>query len=264
MTITKVITHRGLDPDRAPYFPESSSEAFIDQLERGYGLEFDVQFSENGELIVSHDSDLNKSHLTTLPKLLELIDKKSSKESLSALHLKHGGQTPEKIDQILFALEKINPNKFIIFDTTIESAKYIKNKNPKIQIAGSVSHPYDILRYNKVVGGTLLTIEQLISNKNLFSWAWLDEWDRTDQNGKTKSLYNEETFDKLRKEKIKIALVTPELHATSPGLLGGESHPDARDRETLNKRLVEIIVLKPDAVCTDYPDNVSQIVARSS
>ena len=263
MTITKVTTHRGLDPDRAPYFPESSFEAFRDQLERGYGLEFDIQFSTKGEMIVSHDINLNQVHLTTLPKLLELIEKKSSNNSLSALHLKSGSQTPEKIDQILLALEKINPNKFIIFDVNLESAKYIKNKNHKIQIAGSVSHPHDILRYNKAVGGTLLTLDELVKNKNLFSWAWLDEWDRTNKDEKIKSLYNKETFDKLRKEKIKIALVTPELHTTSPGLLGGESHQDARSRETLNKRLVEIVKLKPDAICTDYPDHVSQLIARS-
>ena len=256
----KVITHRGLDPDREPYFKESSFEAFRDQLKRGYGLEFDVQFSKNGEMIVSHDMNLDQAHLTTLTKLLELIEKKSVKGSLSALHLKHQSQTPEKINQILTALKKINHNKFIIFDVTIESAKYIKNKAPKIQIAGSVSHHYDICRYNSAVGGTLLTLEELIANKKLFSWTWLDEWDRTDKGRKTKSLYNKKTFDKLRKEKIKIALVTPELHATSPGLLGGESHPDAQNRKKLNKRLAEIVALQPDAICTDYPDYISQLI----
>ena len=59
----------------------------------------------------------------------------------------------------------------------------------------------------------------------------------------------------------KIALVTPELHGTSPHLLAGEAHPDAPkgDTETLFKRIKEIIDLKPNAICTDYPEEVSKL-----
>ena len=137
--------------------------------------------------------------------------------------------------------------------------KYLKERNPKLHLASSVSHQYDIERYNGVVGGTLITIEEAIENKDLFDWVWLDEWDLTDKDGGVKSLYNKENFELLRKNNLKIALVTPELHATSPGLLGGESHQDAKDHQTLVKRLHEIITLKPDAICTDWPDLVTSL-----
>ena len=54
-----VITHRGLEPSNLDFYPESSYEAFKDHLERGFGIEFDVNFAKDG-LIVFHDSDLNR------------------------------------------------------------------------------------------------------------------------------------------------------------------------------------------------------------
>ncbi|OHB13026.1 MAG: hypothetical protein A2Y49_00005 [Candidatus Zambryskibacteria bacterium RIFCSPLOWO2_12_39_8] len=254
-----ILTHRGLDPAKKPYFPESSREAFEDQLGRGFGLEFDLQFTKDGQMIVSHDPvmDLSNSHLISLSDLLSLIMKSGAE--LSALHLKHTWQKTEYLDKLLVELQKVDTERFIIFDVKIETAKYLKERNPKLHLASSVSHQYDIERYNGVVGGTLITIEEAIENKDLFDWVWLDEWDLTDKDGGVKSLYNKENFELLRKNNLKIALVTPELHATSPGLLGGESHQDAKDHQTLVKRLHEIITLKPDAICTDWPDLVTSL-----
>jgi len=266
-----ILTHRGLDPAKKPYFPESSREAFEDQLGRGFGLEFDLQFTKDGQMIVSHDPvmDLSNSHLISLSDLLSLIMKSGAE--LSALHLKHTWQKTEYLDKLLVELQKVDTERFIIFDVKIETAKYLKERNPKLHLASSVSHQYDIERYNGVVGGTLITIEEAIKNKNLFDWVWLDEWDRSIPDGgdpstrakhgtgQSKTFYNKENFDLLRKNGFKIALVTPELHATSPGLLGGESHQDAKDHQTLVKRLHEIITLKPDAICTDWPDLVTSL-----
>ena len=50
--------------------------------------------------------------------------------------------------------------------------------------------------------------------------------------------------------------MTPELHGTSPGLLGGESHKHAANTEVLFERMREILSLEPDAICTDYPEEV--------
>lgn len=248
-----ILTHRGLDHEHDSYFPESSREAFQDQLERGFGLEFDLQFTKDGQVIISHDSevDLSSSHLISFSDLLGLIMKSSAQ--LSALHLKHSWQKPEYLDRVLNGLEKVNTERLIIFDVKIETSKYLKEKNPKLHLAPSVSHTYDVERYNSAVGGTLLTLDEAVQNKDLFDWVWLDEWDKSLPNGQEKTLYNRENFEILRKNNFKIALVTPELHGTSPGLLGGESHQDAKDHETLKKRLKEIVELAPDAVCTDWP-----------
>jgi hypothetical protein len=81
-----------------------------------------------------------------------------------------------------------------------------------------------------------------------------------DKDNGTKLLYTKEVFNKLREANIKIGLVTPELHATSPNLLGGESHQDASSQERLFTRIKEIIKLEPDAICTDYPDLVRQLI----
>lgn len=287
MTKTKVITHRGLDPDRTPFHKESSLQAFTSHLRRGYGIEFDAQFASNGAMIAVHDKSLERltngadkrliselhpsqirtmdfdgDNLITIPVLLSLIQLKSRLGSLSAFHLKSINQTLERMAAVLDALNLIDPNKFIIFDAKVESARYLKKENSKLRLAASVAHPHDVKRYNDCVGGTLITIEDIINNKDLFDWAWLDEWDLMDEDGKEKTLYNSETFKALRDQGISIALVTPELHGTSPGLLGGEAHPDASPRERLNRRLAEIIALDPDAICTDHPDYVSSLIEQ--
>ena len=54
-----IITHRGLEPSRENFYPESSYEAFSDQLSRGFGIEFDPTSCNNG-IIVVHDKNLSK------------------------------------------------------------------------------------------------------------------------------------------------------------------------------------------------------------
>jgi hypothetical protein len=282
MKTIAVITHRGLDYD-IPGFPgESSVEAFTLHLERGYGLEFDVRFTADGQMVVIHDGDLvrltggqdqrkvaemtleeflavdrNGSHFTTFRNLLELIKTKQHHGAISALHIKSGMQTEPQMTAIMEALVEsgIDPEKLIIFDLRIDSGKFIKSRWPQFQLSASVSHPYDVERFNKPVGFTLLTLEEIIANKAIFSWAWGDEWDRRDGKGGDKTLYNAEVFGKLREHGIKIALVTTELHYTTPGQLGGGDHEDGAEPR-LTARNKEIIALRPDAMCTDHPDKV--------
>ena len=262
--MTKIITHRGLDLSRSSYYSESSCEAFADQLDRGYGLEFDV-LEHEGSYIVAHDDDLsritkNGCHTISLEGMLALIDEKQDAKAISALHLKSRIQDTQILDQIL-QLISIDPSKFIIFDVKIETAKYLKKKNPQLHLAPSVAHPYDIERYNNVVGGTLLSVDEVLANRDLFDWVWLDEWDRAaDRSGTRKKSYSKEIFKIFKDAGLGIALVTPELHGTSPGLLGGEAHEDARDHETLMNRISEIVALAPDAICTDYPDEVKTLL----
>lgn len=288
MKRNQIITHRGLEPSQNNFYPESSLEAFRNHLGRGFGIEFDANFTKDG-IIIAHDSNLGritqgkdtrdfsdirtsevrsikygnskKGRIPTLDEVLQLIA--NSKSQINALHLKGNFQTQKNTEQLLEIISK-HPGiieKVLIFDVKPEIAKYLKQKLPNLHLAPSVSHPYDIKRYNKAVNYTLITIDDAIKYKNesLYDWVWLDEWDRADKNGKEKILYSKSVFQILRKEKFKIALVTPELHGTSPGLLGGEAHPDAKDKKTLFNRIREIILLKPDAICTDYPEEILRI-----
>lgn len=283
----RIITHRGLDPSRPLYFPESSREAFEDQLSRGYGLEFDLQFTADERIIILHDSNLarategedrrqvadvsskelvdlglNGGHLISFPELLSLIQDGQSQDSISAIHVKASIQNDRNLEIILGYLKDIDTDKFMLFDLIPESARYMKGQNSNLHLACSVAHPHDRKRYNASVGGTLLSIEEAIANKELFDWVWLDEWDLSDLGDKQKTFYTSETFSRLREAGFKIALVTPELHGTSPGLLGGEAHPDAQNMSVLTKRLKEIVALNPDAVCTDYPDLISDSISN--
>ncbi len=280
----RIITHRGLDPSR-PDFPfESTRESFEAHLARGYGMEFDVQRAADG-YVVLHDAtlaritdnadtrrvrdtpteeilalDLQGAHIATLREILTLFGARSAPGAFAFIHLKHTFQADAaNLDALLQEMSAIDTEKFILFDVTVESARYLKTKNHALHIAPSVAHPYDIKRYNTAVDGTLLSCEEALGHRDLFDWVWLDEWDLTDEHGGTKKLYTAATFERFRTAGVKIALVSPELHRTSPGLLGGEAHPDARDPQILRKRLEEIIALRPDAVCTNYPDLVAEM-----
>jgi hypothetical protein len=264
---------------RKNYYPESTLEAFADQLARGFGLEFDIQFTRDKEIVIFHSPDLSAiSGGTRKDKMADLSAAEikelrfsgcrfcfleellgaimASKTPLSTLHFKGVYQTDEYLEILCQKLKDFNSKRFIIFDVKVETAKKLKAKNSSWQLAASVAHPHDISRYNGVVHGTLLSLDEAAVHKDIFDWVWLDEWDRTDADGKDKILYSPEVFSFCRKNNFKIALVTPELHATSPGLLGGEAHSDAESKEKLFRRIREILTLKPDLVCTDYPDEV--------
>ena len=282
---TYILTHRGLEPSQPNFYPESSYEAFEDQLKRGFGIEFDPNFCKDG-IVVSHDSTLKRitdgkderafsdvsikelkslrygkekqGRIPTLYEVLDLIRKSPS--SLHAMHLKGKYQTLQTLNLLISHLEKYPDilNKLIIFDIKLDSAQHLKSCIPILQVAPSVAHHFDIKRYNSVVGETLFSIEEAIKNKHLYSWVWLDEWDTADENGE-KLFYTKETFDILKKQGYKIALVTPELHGTSPGLYEGESHKHAKNKDILFKRIKEILFLEPDAICTDWPEECSRI-----
>jgi len=281
-----IITHRGLQPS-VPNFPiESSWEAFNWQLGRGFGLEFDFNLTQDDQIVVFHDADLKRitdgvnlskfTDLTSeeiknlrfgsgnrfcfLDELLTAIEQ--SKAPMSALHLKGKFQADVKyLDILLEHLLRHKPllDRLLIFDVTVKTAEYLKSQLPELNLAPSVAHDYDIERYNQCVLGTLLSVEEAIVNKHLFNWVWLDEWDLADKDGGQKKFYTVEVFKTFKDAGLQVALVTPELHGTSPGLLGGEAHPDA-DKNRLFERIQEIIDLQPDALCTDYPEEIKQMI----
>lgn len=280
-----ILTHRGLEPSRKELYSESSYEAFRDHLQRGFGIEFDVNFTQDDQLIVIHDKDatritqgkdkrpFNKIPVSELPPLangniplfeqiMELIRKYQT--PINALHLKGVYQKQSHLDLLLKQLTQytdILPNLFI-FDVKPEIAKQLKKSSPELFLAPSVVHPYDFLRYNNVVAKTLLSIKDAVKYKELYNWVWMDEWDLTDYNAGHKKLYTKQNFAILKQVGYKIAVITPELHRLSPGLLGNESHPDAENKKALFTRIAKIVSLKPDAICTDYPEETLKILQR--
>jgi glycerophosphoryl diester phosphodiesterase len=283
---SNVITHRGLEPTKINFFSESSYEAFEDQLSRGFaGIEFDPNPTRDG-IIVCHDAnltritsgkdtrniaDLTTTEVTGIPlpngriptfdEVMNLI--RHSGSTINALHLKARFQTPETLGKITDALKKHEDilERIIVFDVKEETARKLKEVYPDLRLAPSVAHPYDIARYNDSVGGTLMTIEDAIALKQegLIDGVWGDEWDTVGENGTSKQFYTTDNFDRLHDAGLFIALVTPELHGTSPGLYGGESHADARDTKTLFTRIKQIEEAGADYFCTDYPEEVTTL-----
>lgn len=86
--------HRGLhDLDKGR--PENSPAAFRAAVERGYGIELDVQLSADGEAMVFHDYALDR--LTEAQGALRL----RSAEELAMIKLKGGNETIPTLAQVL-------------------------------------------------------------------------------------------------------------------------------------------------------------------
>ncbi len=282
---SRILTHRGLEPDKHGFWPESSYESFADHISRGFGIEFDLNFCRDG-IAVSHDSTLERitggrdkrtfsslsvrevqkirygtkqGCIATLDQVMELIAGSTSK--INAMHLKARYQFPEFMEQLVQALRtyKTILDRFFIFDLKPHTARFMKEKITALQLAPSVAHPYDIKRYNGLVGGTLLSVERALECRDMYNWVWLDEWNLADVNGGSKKLYTAKTFDTLRSAGYKIGLVTPEMHTSAePGILGGPDHEDGINPERFLKRMQEIISLKPDVICTDHPESFAE------
>jgi glycerophosphoryl diester phosphodiesterase len=288
----RVITHRALEPFNKDYFwGESTYEGFADQLSRGFGgLEFDPNPTRDG-IVVWHDGTLERAtggkdmrafaditmeelvsvpivgrgRIATFQELLDLI--RESDSIINALHLKSRLQTDEMLERIIKVLDNNRQvfDKLIVFDVKRGTAEKLKGKFPDLRLVPSVAHPYDIKRYNEAVGGTLLSLEDALElrKKGLIDGVWGDEWDRADEDGGNKLLYTKDFFEKVHAAGMFAALVTPELHGTSPHLLGGESHADAKDGDILIRRIKEIIEAGADYFCTDHPEEVAELLSDS-
>lgn len=282
----QLITHRAIDVDlgdaQGLALKESRWEAFCEQIRAGWGLEFDVRPLKDGRFAISHDSCLTRimpscaqaiSNLTlkefraisapdgrlcTLDELLNLIAE--SGRSISALHLKSHCHEPAILEKILDALAPRLDSfvgRLLIFDATPQVAAQIVQKLPGLDVAASVAHPHDVLRYGAMTGGALLTSEQVLANRHLYSWVWLDEWDTLDVDNGQKTFVNPESVNFFRDAGFKLAAVSPELHASSPALLGGEAHKDGADGGRLVRRWQQWRQLGLDALCTDHASWIS-------
>lgn len=294
MSSIEVITHRGLEPSNPNFPPESSVQSLSNQSGRGYGLEFDPNITKDG-IVVWHDQTLerlsegkdtrsfrnltvkelskirfwNKNHTTegvipTFDEVMELI--RQSSANVNALHLKGKYQNPADLEILIEHLKKNSDvlERILIFDVKVETAKSLLRVFPEVKLAPSVANEFDVFRYNSLVGETLYETshaEELLM-VGVFGedpFVWLDEWNRKGRRGRTKTLYTRDVFNQMRAAGAKIALVTPELHGGSPGRYEKDSHEDAKDQETLFKRIKQIIRLKPDLICTDYPQEALEL-----
>lgn len=279
-----ILTHRGLEPSAQHFYTESSFEAFRSHIDRGFGIEFDFRLTKDKQIVFWHDQTLSRvlragTDLTIFNLTSEELRRitfdschfcffkslepylENSEAPWHALHIKSEMQNTESLQYLITYLQN-HPrliSKLILFDLKPMVASFLHSQVPEISLAASVAHSFDCLRFSNAVGNTLITLEELEQNKNVFDWAWLDEWDRKGPNGTNKSFYNQKVFDFVRNLGMNIALVTPELHGTSPGLLGGEQHEDSKSLKILFTRIRQIMSLSPNILCTNYPEEVKNL-----
>jgi len=291
-----IITHRGLEPGAgSEAWGESTVEAFEAQLRRGFGLEFDPNPCTDG-WVVWHDGTMTRltggvdersiaavplaevagqcfgrGRVGTLDEVLCLIAQHGSAAAPSAMHLKGERQSVPLLNSLIEVLRRhpLAIPKIFVFDVTKSTAAALKLALPDLALAPSVSHTYDVQRYNACVHNTLWPLDAALeaASQGLFSWAWVDEWDLAadDVGGRKEPPFaGPATFAALRGSGLRVGLVTPELHASSPGLLGGEAHEDASSKERLFARIRAIADSGlVDAICTDWPDEVQDMLVGS-
>jgi len=246
--------------------------------EMGFGLELDLQLTADQVLIVTHDATLERwsqgkvkhpwskvknSALVPLEAAFSPIARFAQVLTLAhefpnlqlAIHVKGPNQTSQFMLKLVEALKENSAllPRILIFDLKKESVPGLKQVLPGVGLAASVADDYDVARFQSLTHGTLLTLNEFLAKKTLYSWAWLDEWDRAALNAPAKALYTPEVVESLRKNGAKVAMISPELHRA-------EGHQDAETVKCLERRWSDMLSLKPDAICTDYPARLSKFL----
>jgi len=245
----RIFAHKGLF-DR---FPENSISALREALDKDYSIEIDVQPTKDGELVIIHDSNLEKgfgnnmvvreSHfedlrkcnylnsqekIATFREVCELFKKYNAAEM--GIHLKAPASigSAKKIIDILLEFTLID--KAFIFDVTKELAQEIKDYNRFIKLGASVADRK---------GDTLYTLPEVIDFP-YFDIIWLDEW---------VTFYTED----LVKHSLKKTAyaISPELHTL-------EKHP--RAHEGYEKTWEELVSWGIQGICTDHPEALRSLL----
>lgn len=280
-----ILAHRGITERTLHY--ESTFGAFQDACTAGFGIEADINISSDGVVFIFHDTDTKRlspsgevrrfsdlqfhviqrmfharnEQACQLHDALSILN--HAKGSYGAIHIKSMFQTKTVLRSILKELDKFSQlrKRLLFFDLTVDSATYMKSQNPFLQLSCSVAHEFDIERFNQTVGYTLMSLGQAIEHKDLYNWAWMDEWDLKAKRG-YKKLNTHDNFLALRKSGYNIALVGPELHGhTNKGL---SEHEDAKSVSAMKKRYAQLIELRPDVICTDFPNLVLSMYEKNS
>lgn len=110
--------HRGLY-DRSQTIPENSLAAFQKAVENGYGIELDIQMSQDGKVYVFHDDDLTR--MTGVNGLLE----ERSDDQLKSLRLANTQEPIPLLSEVL-SLVKGSVPLLIEFKTTQRRTQVVR------------------------------------------------------------------------------------------------------------------------------------------
>jgi len=243
-----IFSHRGIGFGKK----EGSLESFITALKEGFSLEIDLRKTKDDVLVISHDANLKRlcgdsreiSEINYIqlkefiPSFLDvcLVFKKFKIEGQKlALHLKD-----KEISTLNLVLREILKEKIendcFIFDIPINYLNLIQYEFKSIEIGLSLGE--------KRFSETIYLWDDL-KNEERFNIVWWDEW----SNG----LYNQINADSIREMNKLIYAISPELHLS-------EHHPQSKNLEDIKKIWKELVALKVDGICTDYPRELGSLL----
>lgn len=126
--------HRGLH-DAAAGVPENTLLAFRRAVEHGYGMEFDVRFTADGQLVVMHDDDLER---------MTGFKGKVSRTTLSQLEALRVGGTDQTIPRFEQVLELVDGRVPLIVELKVCGDDYASLAEAVCRVLDGYSGPYVI------------------------------------------------------------------------------------------------------------------------
>lgn len=136
------IAHRGLfNKNRDDYIPENSMAAFERAIQKGYGIELDVQMSTDGKLVVFHDETLERMCQD------ERILHNLSYDEISQLRL---GGSEHKIPLLEDVLRLIDGRVPLVVEIKPEG-KFIATTKAVCKMLDNYKGPYCIESFNPLV-----------------------------------------------------------------------------------------------------------------
>lgn len=240
-----IISHRGIGFN----LPENSLESFEETLKQGFSLEIDVQKTKDDKLVIIHDSNLKR--LRNIDKNVSELDENEAKKfnlagfaevlkifkqygkGVLAIHIKDESQE-NILELVALEIKKADIlDSCFVFDLTIEGMKKIKKIDKRIRAGFSVGEK----RFSKTI-----YLWEDVKNEN-FDIVWWDEWNS--------GLYNKKNLDEIKKSDKKVYAIAPDLHHI-------HNHPLSRGRK--KEGWIDLINLKVDGICTDYPKEIRKVV----
>lgn len=152
--------HRGLHNKR---IPENSLKSFNEAIDKGFGIELDVQMTSDGEIIVFHDEYLNK--LTGGKGVVNEV----TLEYIKSLNILHSGEVIPTLKEVL---DLVQGKVSILIE--IKNKKNNRNMEKKVnsvladyegQYAIMSFNPFSLLRYKRI--NSNVTRGQILGEKDI-------------------------------------------------------------------------------------------------
>ncbi len=126
--------HRGLH-DAAAGVPENTLLAFGRAAEKGYGMEFDVRFTADGQLVVMHDDDLER---------MTGYEGKVSRTDLAQLEALRVGGTDQTIPRFEQVLELVDGRVPLIIELKVCGNDYARLAEEVCRVLDGYRGPFVI------------------------------------------------------------------------------------------------------------------------